>query len=50
MHKKDLKIIERFKELVSKKVKVHELRVFGSRAREGFRCTGGFAEANKCII
>ena len=33
MHKKDLKIVERFKELVSKKVKVHEVRVFGSRAR-----------------
>ncbi len=33
MQKKDLKIVERFKELVSKKVKVHEVRVFGSRAR-----------------
>lgn len=33
MHKKDLKVVERFKELVSKKVKAHEVRVFGSRAR-----------------
>ncbi len=32
MHKKDLKIVERFKELVSKKVKVHEVRVFGLKA------------------
>ena len=30
---KDLQIVERFKELVSKKVKIHELKVFGSRAR-----------------
>ena len=30
---KDLEIVERFKELVSRKVKIHELRVFGSRAR-----------------
>lgn len=33
MHKKDLKIVERFKELVTKKVKAHEVRIFGSRAR-----------------
>ena len=33
MNERDLKIVERFKELVSKKVKIHELRVFGSRAR-----------------
>ncbi|GAX59867.1 nucleotidyltransferase [Candidatus Scalindua japonica] len=31
--KKDLEIVEKFRELVSQKVKVHELRVFGSRAR-----------------
>lgn len=33
MHDKDLKVVERFKALVSQKVKVHEIRVFGSRAR-----------------
>ncbi|MBI5057694.1 MAG: nucleotidyltransferase domain-containing protein [Nitrospirae bacterium] len=33
MHKKDLKVIEHFKTLVFQKVKVHEIRVFGSRAR-----------------
>ncbi len=30
---KDLKVIEYFKTLVSQKAKVHEIRVFGSRAR-----------------
>ncbi len=34
MIEKDKKIVKKFKELVSKKVKVHEIRVFGSRARE----------------
>lgn len=33
MEKRDLEIVKRFKALVSKKVKIHELRVFGSRAR-----------------
>ncbi len=33
MKEKDLKVIEKFKSLVSEKVKIHELRVFGSRAR-----------------
>lgn len=33
MDKKDLKIIKSFRALVSQKVKIHELRVFGSRAR-----------------
>ena len=33
MQEKDLKIIEKFKSLVSQKVNVHEIRVFGSRAR-----------------
>lgn len=33
MKDKDLEIVERFKELVSRKGKIHELRVFGSRAR-----------------
>jgi predicted nucleotidyltransferase len=33
MTEKDFKIVERFKSLVSQKVKVHEIRVFGSRAR-----------------
>lgn len=33
MHKKDLQIIGKFKELVSNNIKVHEIRVFGSRAR-----------------
>ena len=33
MKEKDLKIVERFKSLVLQRVKIHELRVFGSRAR-----------------
>ena len=33
MNDKDLHIVERFKELVSRKVKIHELQVFGSRTR-----------------
>jgi len=33
MQEKERKIVERFKQLVSQKVKVHEIRVFGSRAR-----------------
>lgn len=33
MQEKDLKVIERFKSLISQRVKVHEIRVFGSRAR-----------------
>jgi len=33
MQERDLKVIERFKSLVSQRVKVHEIRVFGSRAR-----------------
>lgn len=33
MNDKDLEIAERFRELVSRRVKIHELRVFGSRAR-----------------
>ena|SRR3990170_6784787 len=33
MQGKDLKVIERFKSLISQRVKVHEIRVFGSRAR-----------------
>lgn len=33
MNKIDLEIVERFRALVSQKVKIHELRVFGSRAR-----------------
>ncbi|KHE93440.1 MAG: nucleotidyltransferase domain-containing protein [Candidatus Scalindua rubra] len=33
MMKRDLEIVEKFRDLVSQKVKVHELRVFGSRAR-----------------
>ncbi|MBI3355104.1 MAG: nucleotidyltransferase domain-containing protein [Nitrospirae bacterium] len=33
MKEKDLKVIEKFKSLVSEKVKIHELRVFGSRVR-----------------
>lgn len=33
MQGKDLKIVEKFKTLVSQRVKVHEVRVFGSRAR-----------------
>lgn len=33
MTERDLKIVERFKSLVSQRVRVHEIRVFGSRAR-----------------
>lgn len=33
MHKKEIKVIEKFKELISQRVKVHEVRIFGSRAR-----------------
>ena len=33
MKEKDLKVIEKFKSLVLEKVKIYELRVFGSRAR-----------------
>ena len=33
MRENDIKIIEKFKVLVSMRVKVHEVRVFGSRAR-----------------
>ncbi|NCO67193.1 MAG: hypothetical protein GW873_01355 [Nitrospirae bacterium] len=33
MQEKDLRVIEKFKSLVSQKVKVLELRVFGSRVR-----------------
>lgn len=33
MQAKDLKAIEKFKLLVSQRVKVHEIRIFGSRAR-----------------
>jgi predicted nucleotidyltransferase len=33
MQERDLKIVENFKSLVSQRVKVHEVRVFGSRAR-----------------
>lgn len=33
MQEKDLRVIEKFKSLVSEKVKVHEVRVFGSRVR-----------------
>jgi len=33
MHEKDLWVIEKFEQLVTQKVKVLELRVFGSRAR-----------------
>lgn len=33
MTERDLKIVERFKSLVSQRVKVHEIRIFGSRAR-----------------
>lgn len=34
MQEKDLKVIERFKSLISQRVKVHEIRVFGSRVRD----------------
>lgn len=34
MQEKDLRVIGKFKSLVSQKVRVLELRVFGSRARE----------------
>jgi len=33
MQEKDIRVIENFKQLLSKEVKVLELRVFGSRAR-----------------
>ncbi len=33
MQEKERKIVEKFKQLVSQKVKVHEVKVFGSRAR-----------------
>jgi len=33
MREKEHKIIEKFKQLVAHRVKVHEVRVFGSRAR-----------------
>jgi predicted nucleotidyltransferase len=33
MQEKDLKIVQKFKELVLKKVPVEEIRVFGSRAQ-----------------
>lgn len=33
MNENGLKIVEKFKALVSMRVKVHEVRVFGSRAR-----------------
>ncbi len=33
MQEKDIRVIENFKSLVSQKAKVHEIRVFGSRAR-----------------
>jgi len=33
MLEREIKIIEKFKALVSMRVKVHEVRVFGSRAR-----------------
>ncbi len=33
MQEKDRKVIEKFKSLVSEGVKVHEVKVFGSRAR-----------------
>ena len=33
MQEKELKVVERFKHLVSQKVKIIELRVFGSRVR-----------------
>jgi len=33
MQEKDIRVVEKFKRLVSKKINVLELRVFGSRAR-----------------
>jgi len=36
MRESDLKIVKKFKDLVSKKVKILEIRVFGSRTREDF--------------
>lgn len=33
MKDRELKIVEKFKQLVSQRVTVHEVRVFGSRAR-----------------
>lgn len=33
MREREIKIIERFKAIVSQRVKVHKVRAFGSRAR-----------------
>lgn len=33
MKEKELKVVEKFKQLVSQRVKVYEVKVFGSRAR-----------------
>ncbi len=33
MREKDIRVIEKFKSLVSQRIKVHEVKVFGSRAR-----------------
>ena len=33
MYEKDKKVAERFRDLVAKKIKVYEVRLFGSRAR-----------------
>lgn len=33
MQEKELKVLEKFKALVSQRAEVHEIRVFGSRAR-----------------
>ena len=33
MQEKDFKAIEKLKHLIAQKVKVHEVKVFGSRAR-----------------
>ncbi len=33
MQEKDIRVIEKFKSLVSQKAKVYEIRIFGSRAR-----------------
>ncbi len=37
MYEKDKKVAERFRNLVAKKIKVYEVRVFGSRARGNAR-------------
>lgn len=34
MHGKDLRVVKKFKSLVSKRANVYEIRVFGSRARD----------------